>query len=77
MRVGISVSCLKCGRDKSPHGRSVPDLRADAYCTEGGGCSGYWDAPLPGCLWPRETEEEFGFNICGNAVKDVGGSDGK
>lgn len=67
MLVGISVECTVCHRTKKPHGRSAPlGMR---YCDED--CYGYTMDPLPGCLWPGESAEDFGFRICSNATKDV------
>lgn len=67
MRVGVQVHCTVCGHMKQPHGRSVP-LGA-YYCD--GDCPGYKLDPKPGCLWPGETEEDFGFPICSRATKEV------
>ena len=69
MITGISVECTVCRRTKAPHGRSVPDLRYDDYCTND--CSGYCNEPRPGCLWPGETSEQFGYEHCLNAIEDV------
>lgn len=66
MRVGISVRCSICGRSKAPHGRSAPDAMYGSLCNSD--CCGYDSAPLPGCLWPGETEEDFGYTICANAT---------
>jgi hypothetical protein len=38
------------------------------YCDEE--CDGYNLDPKPGCLWPGETEEEFGYPICEHATKE-------
>ena len=67
MKVGIGVCCAVCGHMKQPHGRSAP--LGTYYCD--GDCPGYDQDPKPGCLWPGETEEEFGFQICSNAVETV------
>ncbi len=66
-RIGIAVECKYCHRDKAPHGRSVPDLRYGQLCTVDE-CEYYNSEPLPGCLWPGETSEDFGFNHCLNAT---------
>lgn len=67
MRVGIKVHCVVCHRSKRPHGRSAP-VDSD-YCDEG--CEGYLQAPAPGCLWPGESEAEFGWAVCSNAVVEM------
>jgi hypothetical protein len=67
--VGISVECTVCRRTKKPHGRSAPVY--SSYCDEG--CIGYELDPKPGCLWPREYDYEFGFQVCGNATREVTG----
>jgi hypothetical protein len=36
-------------------------------------CSGYYTEPLPGDLWPGETEEDFGYPISNNATKEAEG----
>jgi len=36
------------------------------YCNDD--CAGYRDDPKPGCLWPRETAEDFGFPCCDAAT---------
>ena len=64
MRIGIEVCCSACGHVKKPHGRSAP--LGSVYCDES--CPGYELEPKPGCLWPRETEADFGFKICSNAT---------
>jgi len=67
MKIGIAVMCSECGLQKKPHGRSASDMIH--YCDES--CAGYLTEPKPGCMWPGETEKEFGFNICHNATEDV------
>ncbi len=37
-------------------------------------CPGYLEDPLPGTLWPGESEEDFGYAINGNATIEVGES---
>ena len=66
MIVGIVVRCVTCGHIKQPHGRSAPI--GAVYCF--GECSGYGLDPKPGCLWPGETEDEFGYPVCSNATKE-------
>jgi hypothetical protein len=69
MRVGIKVICKTCGKPKAPHGRSVSPLTYPSWCTSE--CEGYNDAPYAGCLWPRETAEDFGYYSCLNATEEV------
>jgi hypothetical protein len=64
-RVGVGVICERCGRRKAPHGRSAPE--GGMYCAMDD-CAAYNDAPKPGCLWPGETCEEFGYHHCHNAT---------
>jgi len=67
--IGISVTCTVCGHRKKPHGRSAPpELK---YCDSD--CPGYELEPKPGCLWPGETSEEFGYNCCTHATRDTQG----
>jgi len=39
------------------------------YCYDQ--CKGYEEDPKPGCLWPGETEEEFGYQICSHATMEI------
>jgi hypothetical protein len=64
---GIAVICTVCGLRKKPHGRSAPP--EIHYCNQD--CSGYQDEPKPGCLWPGETEADFGYPICDNATEEI------
>lgn len=64
MRVGIRVKCTVCHQTKAPHGRSTPLY--GYYCDFE--CPGYNLDPKPGCLWPGETSEEFGFPFCNDAT---------
>lgn len=66
MKTGIKVYCKLCGRSKAPHGRSC--LLVDSLCTSA--CRGYNDDPKPGCLWPGETAEDFGFFSCDHATEE-------
>lgn len=68
MKVGIRVYCTVCHRAKAPHGRSVPDATYSSWCTHE--CGGYYDEPKPGCLWPGETSEQFGYEHCGYATAE-------
>lgn len=67
MRVGIVVYCTHCGLRKCPHGRSAPI--GLLLCERE--CPGYDADPLPGCLWPGESPEEFGYECCSNATQEV------
>ena len=58
-KIGIAVNCTVCGRRKKPVGRSAPIEMANSLCDSD--CRGYWEEPIPGDLWPRETREEFGY----------------
>ncbi len=69
MKVGIAVRCTVCGMTKAPIGRSCPDALANSRCNSFD-CEGYYTEPLPGSLWPGETEEEFGFPVGSNATED-------
>ena len=62
-KVGISVDCVVCGKQKKPRGRDAPV--SSPYCTYG--CTGYQKEPLPGSLWPGESEADFGYFVgeCG------------
>lgn len=40
-----------------------------ALCDDG--CEGYRNAPLPGDLWPGETEEDFGYTVSVNATREA------
>lgn len=68
MKVGIAVTCKHCGRRKKPRGRSAPYAMAGSLCDDD--CDGYDSPPLPGDLWPGETEEEFGHPVGVNAVEE-------
>ena len=63
-KVGIGVVCTVCRRQKQPHGRSAPPY--SSYCDRE--CEGYEQEPLPGCLWPREADADFGYPCCDNAT---------
>jgi hypothetical protein len=45
-------TCAVCRRTKPPRGRSVPMEAANGMCSME--CSGYWQAPKSGHLWPGE-----------------------
>lgn len=58
-KAGVAVNCIVCGRRKKPIGRSAPLEMANSLCDRE--CAGYYEVPLPGQLWPGETQEEFGY----------------
>lgn len=69
MRVGISAYCTKCRRQKCPRGRSAPmEL---VMCSPHSGCDGYYEDPKVGDLWPRETEEDFGYPCGSDGTKEL------
>lgn len=57
--VGVAVNCTVCGLRKKPVGRSAAAEMANSLCDHE--CPGYYADPKPGCLWPGETREEFGY----------------
>lgn len=64
MKTGIYVTCLVCHRQKKPRGRSAPmgmSMCEDSSIFNPHGCDGYAQEPRVGDLWPRETEEDFGY----------------
>ena len=65
-KVGVRVFCLRCGSSKAPHARSVP--MGLCYCTQD--CEGYSEEPNPGCLWPGESEWDFGYPACDHATRE-------
>lgn len=67
-KVGISVSCGTCGRSKLPHGRSAPMY---SYGCDRDECSGYHEDPKPGCLWPGETDADFGYDSCDHSTRKM------
>lgn len=73
MKVGIRVDCAVCGRQKCPRGRDGSALREYCYPEWYGssGCKGYEQDPKVGDLWPRETEEDFGFPVSADGTKEV------
>lgn len=66
MRVGIAVYCTVCGLRKNPIGRAGPV--GLTMCDHE--CPGYRTDPLPGSLWPGETEEQFGFPISSDGTQE-------
>jgi hypothetical protein len=71
MKIGIAVYCMTCGLRKAPRGRSVPVAIANGMCDTH--CSGFYENPRSGDLWPGETEEEFGFPVGNFGVAEMGG----
>ena len=63
-KVGVRVDCSVCGHQKRPHGRSSP--LGMVMCEED--CAGYKLEPKAGCLWPGETDSDFGYPCCDNAT---------
>jgi hypothetical protein len=66
MKVGVHITCVICGLQKQPRGRSAP-LGA-RYCNDE--CPGYDALPNVGSLWPGETEEEFGYPVSSNGTRE-------
>jgi hypothetical protein len=66
-KIGIAVTCTVCGATKKPVGRAAP--LGFHYCELE--CPGYHAEPLPGSLWPGETDAEFGFPCGDNATDRV------
>ena len=58
-KVGARLYCRACGQSKKPVGRSEPI--GPIYCDDD--CDGYYKYPLPGSLWPGESEFDFGFAV--------------
>ena len=67
MRSGIEVTCTTCGRTKKPIGR---DSMSNDGCTREE-CDGYSAEPYPGCLWPGETEWDFGYRCGDSATEEI------
>lgn len=61
MKLGVAVYCTRCGLRKKPIGRSAPLALANSLCDDD--CPGYRQEPIPGDLWPGETDKEFGFPV--------------
>lgn len=60
-KVGIAVDCAVCHRRKKPTGRSAALEMASSLCDHE--CPGYGQEPLPGSLWPGESEADFGYPV--------------
>ncbi len=69
IKIGIAVECVVCHRTKKPAGRSAPLEMATSLCDHE--CPGWSQPPLPGSLWPGETEEQFGYDIGAHGWKEV------
>ena len=59
-RIGVDVKCFVCGHSKAPVGRSVPP---QDYLCNALSCDGYYYIPVPGSLFPGESEEDFGYPV--------------
>lgn len=66
-RIGIRIDCNICGYSKQPIGRSAP--MGLKYCDDD--CEGYRKHPLPGSLWPGESEESFGYPVGADGTTDA------
>ncbi len=66
---GIAVYCQVCGLRKKPRGRSAGAAMASSLCDDE--CPGYQKEPLPGDLWPGETDADFGFSCSDNATRPI------
>jgi len=69
MKTGIAVTCTICRRTKKPIGRSAPLEMGGSMCDYG--CPGYSHDPLPGSLWPGETEEDFGYEVRASGTREA------
>lgn len=67
-KIGISVVCTLCNNRKQPHGRSAP---MDSMYCDSHSCDSYYDEPKPGCLWPDETDADFGYESCDHATRPM------
>ena len=56
---GVEVECVVCRRTKKPRGRSAPMQMS--MCDHE--CSGYYQDPQAGSLWPGESEADFGYPV--------------
>ena len=65
-KIGVTVRCETCKREKCPHGRSAP--LGLSYCHDDE-CTGYKYKPKSGCLWPGESEADFGYPVCDDGVE--------
>lgn len=69
MKVGIAIQCTICYKRKSPVGRAAPLEIVSGLCDSE--CFGYREYPYPGCLWPGESEVDFGYPIGIDGWKEV------
>ena len=67
MKVGIHVICVTCGIEKAPVGRSLPIGMYRCHPTE---CDGYYHDPMPGSLWPGESEYDFGYSVNADGTEE-------
>ncbi len=76
-RVGIRVYCTVCKDPKLPRGRSEPMLSGpycrsyDEYDIGKPGCPGYEQDPKVGCLWPGESQRDYGYCTCVVGTKEL------
>lgn len=74
-RVGIAVECKVCRMTKQPRGRSAPIghtmCNPRGLNNQYGGCEGYWQEPLVGDLWPRETEMDWGYRFTLDGTREM------
>jgi len=67
-KIGVAVECTTCKQRKAPRGRSAPlGLHLCTLMT----CDGYDQEPLPGSLWPGESEADFGYKVGDAGTKVV------
>ena len=62
--VGVYVKCATCGRQKQPFGRGSGAVMCNINC------SGYWEKPKPGSLWPGESEKQFGHPVGNDGITE-------
>lgn len=53
---GCRPVCVKCGRTKTPIGRSAAPEAANGLCDFE--CEGYYESPSACDLWPGEKRDE-------------------
>lgn len=69
MKVGIAVTCTTCLLRKKPVGRSAPLVMANSLCDDD--CQGYRQHPVPGWLWPGESEKDFGYPAGPHGIEEI------
>jgi len=52
----IDIICKTCGKEKAPHGRSLPENYYDSHCTFE--CEGYYKEPYPSSYFIGEAQNE-------------------